>query len=92
MRKQFPEAQTILYGSQARNSARPDSDVDVMILLPDNYKEEEFVARRDEIVDKLYDIEIESEVRISPLVLIKSIFESRRTPFTMNVLNEGILL
>lgn len=92
MRRLFPEAKTILYGSQARNTATPDSDIDLLILLPDTYQSYDFVDRRDEIVDRLYDIEINDGIRISPLVLINSIWESRKTPFTVNVLNEGILL
>lgn len=92
MRKLFPEAKTILYGSQARNTATRDSDIDLLILLPDTYQGYEFVDRRDEIMDQLYDIEIEEGIRISPLVLVKSIWEKRKTPFTVNVLNEGIVL
>ena len=92
MRRLFPEAMTILYGSQARNTATPDSDIDLLILLPDSYQGYEFVDRRDEIVDHLYDIEIEEGIPISPLVLIKSIWESRKTPFTVNVINEGVVL
>lgn len=92
MRRLFPEAKTILYGSQARNTATQDSDIDLLILLPDSYQGYEFVDRRDEIVDHLYDIEIEEGIRISPLVLIKSIWESRQTPFTVNVTNEGMVL
>ncbi len=92
MRRLFPEAKTILYGSQARNTATQDSDIDLLILLPDSYQSYEFVDRRDEIVDHLYDIEIDEGVRISPLVLINSIWESRKTPFTVNVINEGIVL
>lgn len=34
-----PDATTILYGSEARGEARPDSDIDVLVLLPD--KEEQ---------------------------------------------------
>lgn len=33
-----PTAQAILYGSEARGDARPDSDIDVLILLDDNEK------------------------------------------------------
>ena len=92
MRRLFPEARTILYGSQARNTARIDSDIDLLIILPDHYQGYDFVDRRDMIVNHLYDIEINEGVRISPLVLIKSIWEKRRTPFTINVVNEGIIL
>lgn len=92
MSRLFPEAKTILYGSQARNTATKDSDIDLLILLPDRYQSYDFVNRRDEIVDHLYDIEIDEGVRISPMVLINSIWESRKTPFTVNVMNEGIVL
>lgn len=92
MRSLFPEAKTVLYGSQARNTARNDSDIDLLILLPDSYQGAEFVDKRTEIVNHLYDIEIDEGIRVSPLVLVKSIWESRITPFTINVLNEGIVL
>lgn len=92
MRRMFPDARTILYGSQARDTATQDSDIDLLILLPDSYQGYEFVDRRDEIVDSLYDIEIDEGVRISPLVLVKSVWESRKTPFSVNVINEGVVL
>lgn len=92
MRTLFPEAKTVLFGSQARNTAKSDSDIDLLILLPDSYQGREFVRKRTEIVNSLYDVEIEDCVRISPLVLIKSIWESRKTPFTLNVMREGITL
>lgn len=34
----FPEAKTVLFGSQARNTAKSDSDIDLLILLPDSYQ------------------------------------------------------
>ena len=92
MRKMFPEAKTLLFGSQARGTASMDSDIDLLILLPDNIQGRAFVTRRSEIVGRLYDIEIEHGVRVSPIVLLKSIWESRKTPFSINVNREGILL
>lgn len=90
MKRMFPEAKTLLYGSQARGTATLESDIDLLILLPDTYQDQQFVDRRNEIMDNLFDIEIEEGVGISPLVLVKSLWESRKTPFTINVLNEGI--
>lgn len=92
MNNLFPEAKTVLYGSQARNTAKKDSDIDLLILLPDSYQGRDFVKKRTEIVNSLYDVEIEDNIAISPLVLIKSTWESRKTPFTLNVMRDGILL
>ena len=92
MRSLFPEARTVLYGSQARNTARIDSDIDLLILLPDTYQGKNFVQRRNEIMDSLYDIEIEEGIPLSPLVLIHKIWKQRISPFTINVRREGVEL
>lgn len=92
MRRLYPEAKTLLFGSQARGTATTDSDIDLLILLPDNVQGKAFVSRRSEIVGRLYDIEIEHGVRVSPIVLLKSVWENRKTPFSINVNREGILL
>ena len=92
MSRYFPEARTVLYGSQARGIATPSSDIDLLILLPDAYKGYDFVKRRNEIMDSLYDIEIEEGIRISPLVLINKIWEERISQFSLNVRKEGITL
>lgn len=92
MRSLFPDARTVLFGSQARGTANDSSDIDLLIILPDIYQGHDFVKRRSEIVSHLYDIEIEDGVRISPIVLIKSVWENRITPFSINVNREGITL
>ncbi|MDE6578840.1 MAG: nucleotidyltransferase domain-containing protein [Muribaculaceae bacterium] len=92
MQKYFPEARTVLYGSQARGNATPSSDIDLLILLPDTYQGYNFVNRRNEIMDSLYDIEIEEGIRVSPLVLINKIWEERISQFSLNVRREGITL
>lgn len=86
-----PTAKTILYGSQARNEARSDSDIDLLILL-----DGEKMTLKDEesITLPLYELELRTGVSISPIVMLKKLWESRpfKTPFYINVTNEGIEL
>ncbi len=91
--KEFaPEAETILYGSEARGDARNDSDIDLLILLPDSYDDADFVKRRSYISGHLYDISIDIGVGISSLILLRNVWQKRKSPFTVNVKNDGIRL
>lgn len=73
-----PTAKTILYGSQARNEARSDSDIDLLILL-----DGEKMTLKDEesITLPLYELELKTGVSISPIVTLKKLWESR--PFLL---------
>ena len=82
-----PTAKTILYGSQARNEARSD----LLILLDGEkitLKEEEAITL------PLYELELKTGISISPMVMLKKLWENRpfKTPFYINVTNEGIVL
>lgn len=86
-----PTAQTILYGSEARGDAREDSDIDLLILLDGDkltLKDEEVVT------SPLFDLEVATGVIISPMVTLKKLWHNRpfKTPFYINVMNEGIVL
>ncbi len=91
--KEFaPDARTILFGSEARREAGSESDIDVLILLPDNTWAKHYVKSRDELSGRLYEIEMANDVLISPLILLNSMWQSRKTQFTVNINNEGIEL
>ena len=86
-----PTAKTILYGSEARGDAREDSDIDLLILLDGDkltLKDEQVVT------NPLYDLEIKTGVIISPMVTLKKLWDNRpfKTPFYINVMNEGVIL
>lgn len=86
-----PGATLILYGSYARGDNRPDSDIDLLVLV-----EQENVTYSDEkrIKYPLYHIEYDTGIMISPLVFSKKLWETRHriTPFYASVLKEGIVL
>ena len=91
IRETEPTATAILYGSEARGDARPDSDIDVLILLEG---EKRNLRKEEEVSGALYDIELKTGVLISPMIMLRSQWENRpfKTPFYINVMNEGIRL
>lgn len=81
-------AEVILYGSYARGDYNEQSDMDLVILID---QEEITWADQKRIKYPLYDIEFETGVIISPMVLSKKEWENKRhqTPFRENVRQEG---
>ena len=86
-----PTAKTILFGSEARGEARSDSDIDLLIRLEG---EKLTLAQEEAITLPLYELELKTGVAISPIVMLKKLWENRpfKTPFNVNVVNEGIVL
>ena len=89
--KTEPTATAILYGSEARGDARADSDIDVLILLEGDKRD---FRREEELSGALYDLELNTGVLISPMIILRKQWENRpfKTPFYINVMNEGIRL
>ena len=82
----------ILYGSYARGDYNENSDIDIMILT--DFTDEEIVEYSERIWDFAYDIELENDVLISPLIknIDKFNYWLEALPFYMNVQKEGVVL
>ena len=84
-------ATVILYRSYAHGNNRPTSDIDILVLVD---KSNLTKADQKGIQYPLYDIEFETGILISPMVLLKKDWEAKHhfTPFDKNIINEGQLL
>lgn len=89
IRRVDPTATAILYGSEARGDARPDSDIDVLILLEGDQMN---LKREMDVTGPLNEIEWQTGVLVSPTVMLRKQWENMpfKTPFYVNVMNEGI--
>jgi predicted nucleotidyltransferase len=77
-----------LFGSRARGDARPDSDFDVLVVVP---------RRSQALKDRLYDAVVEVSIETGLLVSLKiytteqyDAFCAIPTPFMANVKAEGV--
>lgn len=88
--RNLPEVSTYIFGSSARGDYREDSDIDLLILLPDHLSSRERVELEAEICGLLWPIEMETDITIAPIMLPHKVWNQRSTPFTVNVTNDRI--
>ena len=89
VRKIVPKAEVILYGSVARGEEAPDSDIDLLVLTP---QEVTYKLER-EISDRIYAIELEGDEVVSLIVRQHARWNAaplRFTPLYRAIAREGI--
>ena len=79
----------LLYGSRARGDHRPDSDIDLLVVLRGAFDYGALIERTSEVVSML---SLENDVVISRAFVSKDRFEREQSPFLLNVRREGIVL
>ena len=85
-----PGTTVMLFGSQARGDARPDSDWDVLILLD---KDKITTEDRNEISWPIHTLSWDYNEPIMPLLFTQKQWKDSRTaPFRLNVEEDAILL
>ena len=82
----------ILYGSYARGDFRKNSDIDIMLLT--DLDDKEIEEYRDKVSEIAFNIELEKEIYISPIIKNIDKYNARINvvPFYMNVHKEGVEL
>ncbi len=82
----------ILYGSYARGDSRPDSDVDLMILL--DMSDLDLKSYSQELSYMTYDFNMDHDLDIKPITKSEELFEKWvvNYPFYANVNREGVVL
>lgn len=77
----------LLYGSHARGDARPDSDIDILIVLKGDFDYSKMLKLSSDFAASL---SLENDVVISRAFVSKEQLEHRQTPFLMNVRREAV--
>lgn len=78
----------VLFGSAARGEAGRESDADILIVVADSE-----TKLKDEISMAAYEVMLENDVVLSPLVMDQTTFDWYRTngdPFYRNIRNDGV--
>ncbi len=77
----------ILFGSQARGDATPESDIDVMVVLKDEVNPYREIDRTNPLTTRL---SLEYDTLVSTLFIAEDRLRLERSPLLINVRREGV--
>jgi predicted nucleotidyltransferase len=81
--------QIIIYGSYVRGEATKDSDIDILVVIDDSLNP--FEVRKN-LSDIIFDILLEKKELISVIPVPETIFKDYKSPFILNVKEEGMVI
>ena len=81
--------QLVLFGSYARQSAHPDSDIDILLILQDPVSPGDEIFRMSTIKTEL---NLKYDQMLSIIPIAYSQYQLRSTPFLQNIDGDGIPL
>ncbi|MEM8642263.1 MAG: nucleotidyltransferase domain-containing protein [Cyanobacteria bacterium P01_G01_bin.54] len=79
----------VLYGSQAREDAHADSDVDLLVVLRRAFNYREEIKKTSQFIA---DLSLEYDTVVSRAFISGQRFREERSPFLLNVRREGVVL
>lgn len=79
----------ILYGSQARGDATEDSDIDVLVVLQDNF---DYSEEHERISFLTAALSLQYDTLISTFLTAEHDFSAHQSSFLQNVWREGVTL
>ena len=78
-----------LYGSQARGDTRPDSDIDVLVVIRGDFDYFDLIEKTGLLVSIL---SLDNDTVIALAFVSKENYDKRQIPFLMNIRREGVLV
>ena len=78
----------LLFGSQARGDAEDASDIDILCVMKSPFDYGELIRKTSELTAS---VSLKHEAVISRVFVTREDYETKQTPFLMNVRAEGVL-